>query len=100
MLRGTGKPYVKSLYSWSHLPPTPPYGLNWGHKIVDFVFLSYISFILYTVLRGIGKHFLKSLVQPCLPPNPHPLYGSNWRHKIADFVFLPHMCFGFLLLQL
>ena len=37
---------MKSLDSWSDLPPGPPYGSNWGHKIVDFVFLPFISFIL------------------------------------------------------
>ena len=50
MLRGTGKPYVKSLDSQSDLlpepPPPPSCGSNWGHKIADFVFLPYISFIL------------------------------------------------------
>ena len=37
---------MKSLDSQSDFPPDPPYGSNWGHKIVDFVFLPYISFIL------------------------------------------------------
>ena len=46
MLRGIGKPYVKSLDSQSDLPPTPPYGSNCGHKIANFVFLPYISFLL------------------------------------------------------
>ena len=51
-----GKPYVKSLDSWSDLPPAPPppppptphpfYGSNWIHQIADFVFLPYIYFIL------------------------------------------------------
>ena len=27
-------------------PQTLPYGSNWGHKIADFVFLPFISFIL------------------------------------------------------
>ena len=31
--------YVKSLYSRSDLPPDPPYGSNWGHKIADFIVL-------------------------------------------------------------
>ena len=26
-------------------PMAPPYGSNWGHKIADFEFLPYISFI-------------------------------------------------------
>ena len=27
-------------------PLTPPCGSNWGHKIADFVFLPYISFVI------------------------------------------------------
>ena len=37
---------MESIYSQSDSPPGPPYGSNWGHKIVDFVFLPYISFII------------------------------------------------------
>ena len=37
---------MQSLDSWSDLPLTPPYGSNWGHKIADFMFLRYISFII------------------------------------------------------
>ena len=36
---------MKSLDSRSDLPPDPSYGSNWGHKIANFVFLPYISFI-------------------------------------------------------
>ena len=36
---------MESVDSRSDLPPTPPYRSNWGHKIADFVFLPYISFI-------------------------------------------------------
>ena len=32
VLRGIGKAYVESLNSWSVLPPTLPYGPDWGHK--------------------------------------------------------------------
>ena len=39
------EPYVKSLDGQSDLPPTHPFGTNWGHKIADFVFLPYVSFI-------------------------------------------------------
>ena len=36
-------------------PLTPLYGSNWGNKIADFVFLSYISFIIaFTTLEGIS----------------------------------------------
>ena len=58
MLRGIGKPYVKSLDSQSHLPPSPPYGSNWGHTIDDFVFLPYISFILaFRALECIKRYW-------------------------------------------
>ena len=68
---------MKSQDSRSDLPLTLPYGSNWGHKIADSVFLSYIYFIiaveLYNVLRGIGKPFVKSLdSRPRLPPDPPP----------------------------
>ena len=37
-------------------PLTPPYGPNWGHKIDNFVFLPYISFInAFTALECIKK---------------------------------------------
>ena len=36
---------MKNLYSQLDLPPDPPYGLNWGLKIADFVILLYISFV-------------------------------------------------------
>ena len=45
---------MKSLDSRSDLSPDPPYGSNWDHKIADFVFLLYISFIIaFTVLQCI-----------------------------------------------
>ena len=50
---------MKSLDSWSGLPliPPPPHGSNWGHKIADFVFLPYISFILaFRVLQCIKMY--------------------------------------------
>ena len=37
---------MMSLDSRSDFPRIPPYGSNWGHKIVDFVFWPFISFIL------------------------------------------------------
>ena len=58
MLRGIGKPYVKSLDSRSDLSLTPSYGLNWGHKIAVFVFLPYISFILaFRALEYIKRYW-------------------------------------------
>ena len=51
---------MKSLDSWSDLPPDPPppYGSNWGHKIADFVFLPLISFILaFRVLECIKRYW-------------------------------------------
>ena len=35
---------MENLNSWSLLSPDPPHGSNWGRKIADFEFLSYISF--------------------------------------------------------
>ena len=57
---------MKSLDSWSDLPPDPPppppppppYGSNWGHKIADFVFWPFISFILaFTALECIKRYW-------------------------------------------
>ena len=57
VLRGIGKPYVDSLYSWSNLPSDPPYGSNWGHKIADLILLPYISFInAFTALECIKSY--------------------------------------------
>ena len=49
---------MKSLDSRSDLPPTPLYESNWGHKIADFVFLPYISFIIaFTALECIKRYW-------------------------------------------
>ena len=50
---------MKSLDSRSDLsPPPPPHGLNWGHKIADFVFLPHISFIIaFTALECIKRYW-------------------------------------------
>ena len=52
---------MKSLDSWSDLPPDPPpppYGSNWGNKIADFVFLPLISYILaFRVLECIDRYW-------------------------------------------
>ena len=69
---------MESLNSRSVLPPAPPYGSNWGHKIADFEFLPYISFIVAFIpseciknLRGIGKAYVESLnSRSVLAPDP------------------------------
>ena len=49
---------MDSLYSRSDLPPDLPNGSNWGHKVADFVFLPYISFIIaFTVLECIKRYW-------------------------------------------
>ena len=49
---------MMNLDSQSDLPRIAPYGSNWGHKIVDFVFLPYISFILaFTALECIKRYW-------------------------------------------
>ena len=85
---------MKSLDSWSDLPPDPhapppppprpplptpppPMGQTWGHKIADLVFLPLSSFILaFRVLECI-KRYWKPYVMSLdswldLPPD-HPL---------------------------
>ena len=56
VLRGIGKAYVESLNSRSVLP-RPPYGSNWGHKIADFEFLPYISFIVAFIASKCIKRY-------------------------------------------
>ena len=49
---------MKSRDGRSDLPSDPPDGLNWNHKIPDFVFLSYISFILaFRALEYIKRYW-------------------------------------------
>ena len=65
-------------------PPTPPYGSNWGDKIValEFCLISPLLLLLdlHHVLRGNGKAHVESLnSRSVLPPNPP--YGPNWGHK-------------------
>ena len=61
VLRGIGKAYVESLNSRSVLPPAPPYGSNWGHKIADFDFLPYISFIVAFIPSECIKRYWESI---------------------------------------
>ena len=50
---------MKSLDSWSDLPPgPPPHGSNLGHKIAYFVFLAFITFIFaFTALECIKRYW-------------------------------------------
>ena len=49
---------MKSLDSRSDLPPDLSLWSNWGHKIADFVFLPYISFILaFRALECIKRYW-------------------------------------------
>ena len=41
--------------------PTPPYGSNWGHKIADFEFLPYISFIVAFIASECIKRYWESI---------------------------------------
>ena len=42
-------------------PLTPPYGSNWGHKIADFEFLPYISFIVAFIASECIKTYWESI---------------------------------------
>ena len=55
---------MESLNSWPVLPPDlppPPYGSNWGHKIADFEFLPYISFIVAFIASECIKRYWESI---------------------------------------
>ena len=52
---------MESLNSRSVLPPAPPYGSNWGHKIVDFEFLPYISFIVAFIASECIERYWESI---------------------------------------
>ena len=52
---------MESLNSRSVLPPAPPYGSNWGHKIADFEFLPYISFIVAFIPSECIKRYWESI---------------------------------------
>ena len=69
---------MENLNSWSVLSPNPPFGSNWGHKIValEFCLLSPLLLLLYlqNVLRGIGKAYVESLNSRSVLP---PLMGQT-----------------------
>ena len=54
---------MKSLDSWSDLPPDPHYGSKWGHKIAYSVFLPYISFILAFRNLECIKRYLETICE-------------------------------------
>ena len=59
-IKSIGKAYVESLNSRSVLP-APPHGSNWGHKIADFEFLPYISFIVAFIASECIKRYWESI---------------------------------------
>ena len=61
MSRGIGKPYVKTLDSQSDLPPPPPHGLNWCHKVANLVFLLFIALIKAFTALGCIKGYLETI---------------------------------------
>ena len=52
---------MESLNTRSVLPPNPPYGSNWGHKIADFEFFPYISFIVAFIASECIKRYWESI---------------------------------------
>ena len=52
---------MESLNSCSVLPPPPPYGSNLGHKIADFEFLPYISFIVTFIASECIKRYWETI---------------------------------------
>ena len=52
---------MESLNSRSVLPPDPPYGSNWGHKIAALEFLPYISFIIAFIASECIKRYWESI---------------------------------------
>ena len=52
---------MESLNSRSVLPPAPPNGSNWGHKIADFEFLPYISFIIAFIPSEYIKRYWENI---------------------------------------
>ena len=52
---------MESLNNRSVLPHGPPYGSNWDHKIADFEFLPYISFIVAFIASEYIKRYWESI---------------------------------------
>ena len=52
---------MESLNSRSVLFPDPPYGSNWGHKIVALEFLNFFSFIVAFMASECIKRYWESI---------------------------------------
>ena len=52
---------MENLNSRSVLSPNPPYGSNWGHKIVALEFLPYIYFIVASIPSECIKRYWESI---------------------------------------
>ena len=50
-----------NIFNLLFLPPDPPYGSNWGHKIADFEFLPYISLIVAFIASECIKRYWESI---------------------------------------
>ena len=51
---------MESLNTNQFYPTAPPYGSNWGHKIAEFEFLLYISFIVAFIASECIKRYWES----------------------------------------
>ena len=71
---------MENLNSWSILSSDPPYGSNWGHKIValEFCLISPLLLLLYlqNVLRDIGKAYVESLNSRSVLPSDPTLWAK------------------------
>ena len=52
---------MENVNSRSVLSPDPPYGSNWGHKIVALEFLPFISFIVAFIPSECIKGYWESI---------------------------------------
>ena len=52
---------VHQVQAGQFYPTAPPYGSNWGHKIADFEFLPYISFIVAFIASECIKRYWESI---------------------------------------
>ena len=80
---------------WLAMLTPPRHGSNCSHRIADFVFLSYIYFILAVRALQCIKRYCEAFCKEStwLAMLTPPRHGSNCSHKIADFVFLSYIYF-------